>query len=83
MFQTSIIFLLFNLIIIAQTWERHLVKNLFNGLYDKEIYSGYLKTDIEGTELFYIFTPSQSSKENDPITYYLMVNRRSFLFFNL
>ena len=57
--------------IFTQTSEKHLVNDLFNGLYKKEIYSGYLKTDIEGTELFYIFTPSQSSPENDPIILWL------------
>ena len=41
-------------------YEKHKVNNLFNGLYDKEIYSGYLNTDIPGRDLFYIFTPSQS-----------------------
>ena len=55
----------------AQASERHLVKDLFPGIYDNEIYSGYLKTDIEGTELFYIFTPSQSSPEKDPIILWL------------
>ena len=70
MLQTSIIFLLLNLIMLVSS-ERHLVNDLFNGLYDKEIYSGYLKTDIEGTELFYVFTPSQSSPENDPIILWL------------
>ena len=57
--------------IFTQTSEKHLVNDLFNGLYKKEIYSGYLKTDIEDTELFYIFTPSQSSPENDPIILWL------------
>ena len=70
-FPIIFIFLLSYNIIIAQTSERHKVEDLFNGLYDKEIYSGYLKTDIEGTELFYVFTPSQSSKENDPIILWL------------
>ena len=51
--------------------ERHLIDDLFDGLYSKEIYSGYLNTDIEGTELFYIFTPSQSSPEKDPFLLWL------------
>ena len=51
--------------------ERHLVNDLFNGLYKKDIFSGYLSTDVDGTELFYIFTPSQSSPENDPIILWL------------
>ena len=51
--------------------ERHKVEDLFNGLYDKDIYSGYLKTDIEGNELFYVFTPSQSSPSKDPLFLWL------------
>ena len=51
--------------------ERHKVDDLFNGLYKNEIYSGYLSTDVEGTELFYIFTPSESSPENDPVILWL------------
>ena len=73
MVKINIIFLFifsFNIISISST-QRHLVKDLFNGLYDKEIYSGYLKTDIKGTELFYIFTPSQSSPKKDPIILWL------------
>ena len=67
------IFLLsYNIIQIStQTSERHLVQGLFPELYDKEIYSGFLKTDVEGTELFYVFTPSQSSPEKDPIILWL------------
>ena len=64
--------LLFDLciiLIIAQ--ERHKVEDLFNGLYSGDIYSGYLKTDVDGNELFYIFTPSQSSPENDPLFLWL------------
>jgi carboxypeptidase C (cathepsin A) len=51
--------------------KKHLVNDLFDGLYTKDIYSGYLPTDVEGTELFYIFTPSQSSPESDPIILWL------------
>ena len=51
--------------------ERHKVEDLFNGLYKKDIYSGYLKTDVEGNELFYVFTPSQSSPLNDPLFLWL------------
>ena len=66
------IFLFSNLILTSfSSTERHLVNDLFNGLYKKEIYSGYLSTDVEGTELFYIFTPSESSKENDPVILWL------------
>ena len=56
-----LIFILCFFLITCQ--ERHKVEDLFNGLYDKDIYSGYLKKDIEGNELFYVFTPSQSSPQ--------------------
>ena len=49
----------------------HLVEDLFNGLYDKDIYSGYLKTDVEGNELFYVFTPSQRTPAEDPLILWL------------
>ena len=57
--------------IIISPSERHLVEDLFNGLYSGEIYSGYLNTDVEGTELFYIFTPSQSDPKKDPVLLWL------------
>ena len=49
----------------------HLVEDLFDGLYDKDIYSGYLKTDVEGNELFYVFTPSQRTPAEDPLILWL------------
>ena len=51
--------------------DKNKVEDLFDGLYDKEIYSGYLKTDVEGHELFYTFTPSQSDPEKDPVLLWL------------
>ena len=51
--------------------EKNLVKDFFDGLYDKEIYSGYLKTDVERHELFYTFTPSQSDPDKDPVLLWL------------
>lgn len=48
------------------------VDDLFDGKYTKDIYSGYLKTNIDGNELFYIFTPSQSSTPTtDPVLLWL------------
>ena len=68
---TKFLFLLLLHNIICAGTERHLVDDLFDGLYNKEIYSGYLETDVNGTELFYIFTPSQSFPEKDPIVLWL------------
>ena len=68
-FAYTILFFIFLIFISCQ--ERHKVDDLFNGLYDKDIYSGYLKTDVEGNELFYVFTPSQSSPSKDPLFLWL------------
>ena len=65
------IFIIFLLSLINTQEERHKVEDLFDGLYDKDIYSGYLKTDIEGNELFYVFTPSQSNQTSDPFFLWL------------
>ena len=52
--------------------SQHKVNDLFNGAYNKDIYSGWLQTDIPGNEIFYIFTPSQSpSSETDPVALWL------------
>jgi len=50
--------------------SKNLIKDLFSE-YKKELYSGYLETDIEGNELFYVFAPSQNSPENDPLFLWL------------
>ena len=73
MFITKILLLFFILIntITFSSSQKHKVNDLFNGLYDKEIYSGFLNTNIPGRELFYIFTPSQSSPEKDPFILWL------------
>jgi len=66
------ILLLFKVcIILVATQERYKVDDLFNGLYKKDIYSGYLPTDVEGNELFYVFTPSQTSPSTDPFFLWL------------
>lgn len=36
------------------------VDDLFDGMYSKDIYSGYLETGNPNHKLFYVFTPSQS-----------------------
>ena len=61
----------FSILILIKASEKNLVNDLFNGLYKKDIYSGYLKTDNVDTELFYIFTPSQSSPKEDPVILWL------------
>ena len=65
------IFLCFFLLLNISQEQRHKVEDLFNGIYDKDIYTGYLKTDIEGNELFYVFTPSQSNPTTDPFFLWL------------
>lgn len=47
------------------------VESLFGDLYDKDIFAGYLKTDVDGNDLFYIFTPSQSGNVSDPVLLWL------------
>ena len=67
-----ILYLLFYLsFFLINAQEKHKVEDLFNGLYDKDIFSGYLKTDVEGNELFYVFTPSQTSPLKDPLFLWL------------
>lgn len=63
---------LFFLILIGLSLSSHFkVDDLFDGLYDKEIYSGYLKTDQTGNDLFYTFTPSQNDPTKDPVLLWL------------
>ena len=57
--------------LLINSQERHKLEDLFDGLYDKDIFSGYLKTDIEGNELFYVFAPSQTSPSQDPLFLWL------------
>ena len=48
------------------------VEDLFDGLYTKDIYAGYLETGNPNHKLFYVFTPSQSdTPEKDPIILWL------------
>ena len=48
------------------------VDDFFNGLYSKDIFSGYLSTGNPNHKLFYIFTPSQSSTpDKDPLILWL------------
>lgn len=48
------------------------VDDLFDGMYSKDIYSGYLETGNPNHKLFYVFTPSQSeTPEKDPVLLWL------------
>ena len=48
------------------------IENLFGDLYTKDVYGGYLKTDVEGNELYYLFFPSQSNEPlKDPVLLWL------------
>ena len=50
---------------------RNKVDKLFGDLYSGDIYSGYLKTKIEGNELFYVYAPSQNNPSSDPVILWL------------
>jgi len=43
----------------------------FDGKYSKDIYAGYLETDVPGNELFYIFTPAQNDNISAPLVLWL------------
>ena len=47
------------------------VDSLFGDLYSGDVYSGYLKTKIDGNELFYIYTPSQNNPDTAPVLLWL------------
>jgi carboxypeptidase C (cathepsin A) len=64
-----IFFLLFIYTISENTRKK--VEDLFDGLYTKDIYSGYIDTDISENSLFYIYTPSQSNPDSDPLLLWL------------
>jgi carboxypeptidase C (cathepsin A) len=68
-------FLLFQICItLLNTQDYHQINDLFDNYgvkYNKDLYSGYLKTDLEGNELFYIFAPSQNDPKNDPFLLWL------------
>ena len=50
---------------------RNKVDKLFGELYSGDIYSGYLKTNIDGNELFYLYAPSQNDPSTAPIMLWL------------
>ena len=65
------IFILITLLNFSVQATRHKVNNLFGDLYNGDIYSGYLKTKIDGNELFYIYIPSQNYPQGDPLMLWL------------
>ena len=65
-------YLIFVLCISSLYATKHKVGDLFDGLYHKDIYSGYLETGNPNHKLFYVFTPSQSTTpEKDPLILWL------------
>lgn len=65
------IILLFSFLTLSNSATKVVVEDLFNGLYDGEVYSGYLQTKRPGDELFYIYMPAQNKDENAPIMLWL------------
>ena len=65
------IILLISLITLSNSATKEKVIDLFNGLYDGEVFSGYLNTKLEGDELFYLYMPSQNKDPNAPILLWL------------
>ena len=65
------IFTFFILLNYSLQATRTKVNNLFDDLYSGDIYSGYLNTNIDGNELFYIYAPSQNNPSRDPIILWL------------
>ena len=66
-----IVFILLLLLNACIKAEHNKVDNLFGDLYSGDIYSGYLKTKIDGNELFYIYTPSQNNPNTAPVLLWL------------
>ena len=66
-----LITLLISILALSNTATKEKVEDLFNGLYSGEVYSGYLKTTIQGDELFYIYMPSQNQDPNAPLMLWL------------
>ena len=66
-----LIFLSITFFTFSNSATRHKVENLFGDLYEEEIYSGYLKTTIEGDELFYMYIPAINNPHIAPIILWL------------
>ena len=71
MSKSYFIILLFSILSLINTATKKKVEDLFNGLYEGDAYSGYLKTKREGDELFYIYLPAQKNADTAPIMLWL------------
>ena len=68
---TKIIFFYFLFIYIVSENTKNKVEDLFDGLYSYDIYSGYIETETPKNSLFYIYTPSQTNPDTDPLLLWL------------
>ena len=66
-----ILFISISLLNVNIKAEHNKVENLFGDLYTGDIYSGYLKTRIDGNELFYIYAPTQNNPNTAPVLLWL------------
>ena len=71
MSKSFIIILLFCFLSLINSATKKKVDDLFNGLYQGDVYSGYLKTKRDGDELFYIYLPAQKKADTAPIMLWL------------
>ena len=71
MSKSFIIILLFCFLSLINSATKKKVDDLFNGLYQGDVYSGYLKTKRDGDELFYIYLPAQKNANTAKIMLWL------------
>ena len=69
--KSLLILLLFSFLTLSNSATRYKVDSLFGDLYEGQVYSGYLKTKIDGDELFYIYMPAQINANIAPIMLWL------------
>jgi len=66
-----LIIILLSFLSLINSATKKKVEDLFNGLYDGDTYSGYLKTKRDGDELFYIYLPAQKNPDTAPVMLWL------------
>ena len=71
MSKSYLIILLFSLLSLINSATKKKVEDFFNGLYEGEVFSGYLKTKRAGDELFYIYIPAQKNADTAPVMLWL------------